>query len=62
MTLLVLLNMKSIGKKEDNQFEVKRIIKAKISADKLVEIRDMLYRALHGTIDTEEDMEGGEDG
>jgi hypothetical protein len=34
--------LKQVGAKEAGQYEVKRIIKAKISADTLVEIRDLL--------------------
>ena len=38
--------LKPIGKKEEGQYEVKRIIKAKFPADKLAEIREMLLANL----------------
>ncbi len=47
--------LKRVGKKEDEQFEVKRIIKAKLSADQLVEIRDQLVTYLE--VDEGEDDE-----
>lgn len=47
--------LKRIGKKEDEAYEVKRIIKAKISADKMAEIRDQL--AAHLSDDPEEPEE-----
>ncbi|MCA9979847.1 MAG: DUF4194 domain-containing protein [Anaerolineales bacterium] len=48
--------VKRVGKKEAESYEVKRIIKAKISADKLVEIRDELASHLDDG-DAEEDAD-----
>lgn len=50
--------LKRIGKKEAEAYEVKRIIKAKISADKLVEIRDQLAGYLDDSDDGHDDEEG----
>ena len=47
--------LKRIGKQEENLYEVKRIIKAKISADKLVEIRALLRTALNENETEDED-------
>lgn len=52
--------LKRIGKKEAETYEVKRIIKAKLSADKLVEIRDQLAAHLADDVDNEEE-EGDDD-
>ena len=52
--------LKRVGKKEANQYEVRRIIKAKISADKLVEIRDKLLTEIEQSENEENEGEADE--